>query len=87
MRAALVEVVEALPDVRQFHTLAVHALQRRAQSFLRIVERIQENRRVFVEFGFHFVDHPPNHALQRTRPSRRGFMASLSWAGSLSLGR
>jgi hypothetical protein len=29
----------------------------------------------------------PNHALQRTRPSRRGFISSLSWAGSLSLGR
>ena len=30
---------------------------------------------------------PPNHPLQRTRPSRRGCNATLSWAGSLSLGR
>ncbi len=30
---------------------------------------------------------PPNHALQRTRPSRRGCNRTPSWAGSLSLGR
>ena len=30
---------------------------------------------------------PPNHALQRTRPSRCGFKRHLLWAGSLSLGR
>ena len=29
----------------------------------------------------------PNHALQRTRPSRRGCNRTPSWAGSLSLGR
>ena len=29
----------------------------------------------------------PNHALQRTRPSRRGCKRTPSWAGSLSLGR
>ena len=29
----------------------------------------------------------PNHALQRTRPSPRGFKRHLLWAGSLSLGR
>ena len=29
----------------------------------------------------------PNHALQRTRPSRRGCNPTPSWAGSLSLGR
>ena len=29
----------------------------------------------------------PNHALQRTRPSARGCKPTLSWAGSLSLGR
>ena len=29
----------------------------------------------------------PNHALQRTRPSRRGCNRAPSWAGSLSLGR
>lgn len=28
-----------------------------------------------------------NHALQRTRPSRRGCNPTPSWAGSLSLGR
>ena len=28
-----------------------------------------------------------NHALQRTRPCRFDFILSLSWAGSLSLGR
>jgi hypothetical protein len=28
----------------------------------------------------------PNHALQRTRLSRRGFIRTSSWAGSLSLG-
>jgi hypothetical protein len=30
---------------------------------------------------------PPNHALQRTRPSRSGCNLGRSWAGSLSLGR
>ena len=30
---------------------------------------------------------PPNHALQRTRPSRSGCNRTPSWAGSLSLGR
>ena len=30
---------------------------------------------------------PPNHALQRTRPSRPGCNPTPSWAGSLSLGR
>src|SRR5687768_7211792 len=30
---------------------------------------------------------PPNHALQRTRPSRHCCNRSVSWAGSLSLGR
>ena len=30
---------------------------------------------------------PPNHALQRTRPSRSGCNPRVSWAGSLSLGR
>jgi len=30
---------------------------------------------------------PPNHALQRTRPSRPGCKRTPSWAGSLSLGR
>ena len=29
----------------------------------------------------------PNHALQRTRPSRSGCNPASSWAGSLSLGR
>ena len=29
----------------------------------------------------------PNHALQRTRPSRPGCNPASSWAGSLSLGR
>ena len=29
----------------------------------------------------------PNHALQRTRPSRPGCNRTPSWAGSLSLGR
>ena len=29
----------------------------------------------------------PNHALQRTRPSRSGCNRSVRWAGSLSLGR
>ena len=29
----------------------------------------------------------PNHALQRTRPSRSGCNHSVPWAGSLSLGR
>ncbi len=29
----------------------------------------------------------PNHALQRTRPSRPGCNPTPSWAGSLSLGR
>ena len=29
----------------------------------------------------------PNHALQRTRPSRHGCNPRVSWAGSLSLGR
>jgi hypothetical protein len=29
----------------------------------------------------------PNHALQRTRPSRPGCKRTPSWAGSLSLGR
>ena len=28
----------------------------------------------------------PNHALQRTRPSRRGCNRTPLWAGSLSLG-
>ena len=28
----------------------------------------------------------PNHALQRTRPSRSGCNRGVSWAGSLSLG-
>ena len=32
-------------------------------------------------------DRRPNHALQRTRPSRRGCNRTPSWAGSLSLGR
>ena len=30
---------------------------------------------------------PPNHALQRTRPSRSGCNPRVPWAGSLSLGR
>ena len=30
---------------------------------------------------------PPNHALQRTRPSRYGCNRGVPWAGSLSLGR
>jgi hypothetical protein len=30
---------------------------------------------------------PPNHALQRTRPSCRGCHRGVPWAGSLSLGR
>jgi hypothetical protein len=30
---------------------------------------------------------PPNHALQRTRPSRSGCNRSVLWAGSLSLSR
>jgi hypothetical protein len=38
-----------------------------------------------------FSDKPtaetPNHALQRTRPSRRGCNRSVPWTGSLSLGR
>lgn len=29
----------------------------------------------------------PNHALQRTRPERRGCNPGIPWAGSLSLGR
>jgi hypothetical protein len=29
----------------------------------------------------------PNHALQRTRPSRPGCNPGVAWAGSLSLGR
>ena len=29
----------------------------------------------------------PNHALQRTRPSRSGCNPHVPWAGSLSLGR
>ena len=32
-------------------------------------------------------DLTPNHALQRTRPSRRGCNRGVPWAGSLSLGR
>ena len=32
-------------------------------------------------------DQPPNHALQRTRPSPRGCNSHVSRAGSLSLGR
>ena len=35
----------------------------------------------------YFVTMWPNHALQRTRPSRRGCKRTPSWAGSLSLGR
>ena len=41
-------------------------------------------------FWFHLSESAarrPNHALQRTRPSRRGFIRTSSWAGSLSLGR
>ena len=34
-----------------------------------------------------YNDTPPNHALQRTRPSHRGCSSRVSWAGSLSLGR
>jgi len=30
---------------------------------------------------------PPNHALQRIRPSRPGCKRAPSWAGSLSWGR
>ena len=47
-----------------------------------------DSRRMSLEsFHFQFVATPPNHALQRTRPSRRGFKRHLQWAGSLSLGR
>ena len=35
----------------------------------------------------HMRDHWPNHALQRTRPSRSGCNSRVLWAGSLSLGR
>ena len=35
----------------------------------------------------HMQNVPPNNALQRTRPSRRGCNSLVSWAGSLSLSR
>ena len=47
----------------------------------------QRSREASAQMESHMSPTPPNHALQRTRPSRRGCKRTPSRAGSLSLGR
>ena len=50
-------------------------------------QRAEARRRSRSRYRFWYPQTVPNHALQRTRPSRRGCKRTPSWAGSLSLGR
>jgi hypothetical protein len=75
---------------RSFRLLAV-ALSRRQASHSpvcgRLVARELDPDGITCEETMVLISTRPNHALQRTRRERRGCKRTLSWAGSLSLGR